>query len=224
MATKPQESLAQALSAPGLQWLGIQVGWPRRITDFAANSELAASLAGPTATWQVRERELTIQIGGTSVVLGDGYARFAVSTGKGFQRFRESFPLVGRNRSAMRLSTTAQFLFPLEAPFDTTVSSLASVALNESFASSIGATMQDFAYLADFMFEGQWMQLSYGVVRSTEIPQRLNALPPLPLPDVALFLQVTSNWKPPSESSADAEERIGRLLRLAEAAANRLRR
>ena len=79
------------------------------------------------------------------------------------------------------------------------------------FPSSVRFKMQDFAYLGDFDFEGEFFQLSIGVVRREELPRRVFAMVVVNPPAVATFCNIVQTWKRIDEAG-DCMAALGRTL------------
>lgn len=225
MATDVSVSLGTSLGSSDLIWLGLEIGWRRRPSDLRLNTDLVESWLGDLPVWTVDDREITARDGVTSISLGDGFARFHTASSAGYQRITELIPSVlsrhGDKGKSLRAQTQAQYLRPVTTPFADLVARLASQTLNAEFLLAVGANLLDFAYLADLTIGDQWMQANFGPVRGAEIPERVST-PVDPLPEVALFLHVTSRWKLLSNEVSEADSRTRRTIQFGDSIIKRL--
>jgi hypothetical protein len=185
--------------AVGLVFLGFEVAWSRRVSDYALNTEFADKWERDFSQWQISDRrfELSNKNIGYFVSLLDGKAHFrcesVVAYNKALEHVTELLgKLITRQQEKTIAQFQAQFLLASEKSFAQHQDYLRPKLLQESFHEAIGANIVDFAYLADCFIDGSWYQINAGPVRAKEIPQRVAALTLKGLPQVATFLSVTS--------------------------------
>lgn len=66
---------------------------------------------------------------------------------------------------------------------------------NVAFFTSVGATLNDMSYLVDVVVADQWYQIGAGALRAHEVLQRVASDRIPEIPEVALFVYVTSRWE-----------------------------
>lgn len=228
MPTEEPTALATSLNSVGIVWLGIEIGWRRRPSDLRANTVMAERWENAFPRWNVESRQVELtDENATNIFLGDGVGRFQTQTGDGYQRIRQLMPefleaLREGKRENLRAQVQVQYLRPCAQPFETLVSHLAGLTLKDSFLPSIGATLTDFAYMADTTVDGQWFQLHFGPVHAYEIRSRVFATNIRTPPPVAFFLHVTSRWKIVGATVDEVEGRLPRVLEIGTNTSNRL--
>ena len=183
-------------AARHLVFFGQQIAWRSSVSDFQMNSALAERWEPTvtTARGDGRAFILGVKSEGYGIRLMDGAANFRVESEAAYERslththeLLEGLQDSRRNRQTA-LALQAQYLVPMDEPFEEVVKRLHGTLYNHSLADAFGAELSDLAYLADFRRDDMRFQLSIGAVRSHEIRQRVIAEDILPeLYDVAIF-------------------------------------
>lgn len=211
--------IESALDAPGIVFLRATIGWDRRANDMEAHTGLVERWR-PTFPKQLvlpSTATLASADDGCRVLLTPEVAQFQAQTADGFHRTLElisqlfEMPAVG-TRPNMRVVTDVQYVRSGDSAFDVLTNRMAMRTLSSEFLPSIGAKLLDFAYLTDVLIEKDWYQLHFGPIRSDEVRRRVFATNLQDPPSVALFLQVTSRWKPTVMHVTEFETRIERLV------------
>jgi hypothetical protein len=199
-------------SSPGLVFLGFQITWKSKISDFERNQQFAQEWENDFLSWEAHDRRVELENKklGYFVSLSDGAVYFQSENVDAYEKALEhATQLLGvlveqKNEKAVA-RFEAQFIIASDKEFLEHQEALRPKLLQESFATAIEATVLDFAYLADVVIDGRWYQINIGPVRAQEIPRRIAARTVKDYPQVATFLSVTS-LKPFEYKMSDLSE------------------
>lgn len=199
-----QRAVADALRVPGLAFIGFEIHWAARLSDTRLISRLAEDWEESFSHWSQD---------GNSIHVGHSALGYCIDLGPGSARFTLQVPelayaiaqrhasgllqtLQENGRKQVRALATAQLLQPEEGTFEALMQRFEAKLYNQSFASRFGATMEDMSYLADWIVDEQWFQVSVGALRAHEVPLRVASTRLTKIPDIATFVQVTTRWPP----------------------------
>lgn len=188
---------------PGLVFIGIQLTWERRVGDYGLITLLGEGWEDALTHWSVTSD--SIHIGHTAlgycVDLKPGDARLELrvpdlTVGLAERHLSDLLrTLKERGRRQIAITTTAQFLHGDTRPFDEAVFAVSGKLFNHPFLESLGADLQDMSYLIDVEIGGRWFQIGAGVLSSDEVFHRIASDRFGDVPDVSLFVQVTTRWR-----------------------------
>ncbi len=191
------------LKSPDLVFVGLNIGWLSRPSDFTMNSSLAELWEDAFPRWEVDGRTLMLREPHTTytVRLRDGDARFWAGSGPGLDRLLvhsqhlfDALKKGGRSHTAAVIEI--QYLTPSTLTFEDLRDRLAAKLLNDHFVPALGGGVVDLAVTLDFLMDGRLYQLNAGPVRASEIPQRVGVpIPKERVPPVAIFFSVNNRWQ-----------------------------
>ncbi|HEX6747389.1 MAG TPA: hypothetical protein VF092_08900 [Longimicrobium sp.] len=219
-ATRPRVS---EVGPRGLVFVGIELRWERRVGDYSLMVTLAEEWEEALSHWSVTPD--SIHVGHTAigycVDLKPGTARFEMripSLGLSIaQRHLEAMiqTLTDRKRRDLEIVATAQFLHIEEVrSFEQLTADLSAKLFNLSFLQRTGCEMLDMSYLMDVSVNGEWFQISAGVLRAEEVLSRVASDRFGALPDVSRYVQVTTLWDV-TERESDLAGHLSRVYALA---------
>jgi len=183
-----------------LVFLGFELQWTERIADLEMNTRLAESWETDFLTWEMDDREVILANAelGYYVDLEDGLASFRVESEQALVRAMTHIRQLARtleeaDREGREMTAEAQYLKAVEDESrDSLVQRLSRRVLNRSFDESLGMSITDFAYLADFEWQGRHVQLSIGALNEDEVADRVASIKARENPPkISVFSSVT---------------------------------
>jgi hypothetical protein len=214
-----------------LAFVGFHLTWAGRIADLEMHIQTAKQWESAFNHWHIDQRNVHLCYveRGYSVDFKDGSAALVVyrpdpSLMLALEHLSFLLRTLEENgRTSVSLMCEAQYLRDVQsAEFSRAARTVASRVFNEDFLRDIGgATLEDFAYHADFTIHGQQYKTKIGVLRSSEVSDRVVSARYLPaIPKVGRFHSVTAQTKITREFSPT--DFLSRLFTVGNAIANEL--
>jgi len=198
---------AARLGEPRSVFLGVELTWERRISDFSMCTEMAEAWEADFESWDIDGRRVVLESRPNRyrVVLGDGSARFELDGPIGRDLASGHLKacvtdLRARRRKGIRGRIQAQFLIPTEEPFDDLRTRLVQRLFNAEYYENLGEP-SDIAYLVDVERGGAVHQVAIGPLRSHEVRRRVAARRLDQIPDRSIFVEVTGYFSDKTQGS-----------------------
>lgn len=227
-APKRAAAATDALRVSELVFIGCEVSWSARLSDSALVSALAEHWEDAFSHWSQE---------GNSIHVGHSALGYCIDLEPGLARFTLQVPelafavalrhasellqaLQEGGRKNVRTLATAQLLQAEEGTFEALLQRLEAKLYNRTFAQRLGAAMADMSYLADWVVDGQWFQVSVGALRAHEVPIRVASTRLAQIPEVATFVQITTRS---AVGQGGLESHLRRILSLSDSVIRELR-